>query len=253
VFSPEAREQLRNALVAAAQSDPRIIGAAVTGSAAVGREDQWSDIDFALSVAPGADRATVVADWSARMYGADHAVDHVDVTRGEALFRVFLLASTLQVDIAFWPAAEFGAFAPTFRLLFGTAHERPPAPAPLARDLIGFAWLHALHARSSIARHRAWQAEYMVSVVRDHVLALMCLRHGVPAMRGRGMDDLPSDATAGITGSLVRSLDGAELSRAFRVVSEALLVEIEWVDPQRANRLAGPLRELVGEEQIWPS
>jgi hypothetical protein len=29
------------------------------------------------------------------------------------------------------------------------------------------------------------------------------------------------------------------------VISEALLVEIEWVDADLANRLAGPLRELT--------
>ena len=56
------------------------------------------------------------------------------------------------------------------------------------------------------------QAEYMISGMRDHVLALACLRHGVPAVQGRG---------------------------------EALLVEIERVDAGRANRLTGPLRELA--------
>jgi hypothetical protein len=52
----------------------------------------------------------------------------------------------------------------------------------------------------------------MISGMRDHVLALACLRHGVPAVQGRG---------------------------------EALLVEIERVDAGRANRLTGPLRELA--------
>jgi hypothetical protein len=49
---------------------------------------------------------------------------------GDVRFRVFLLAGTLQVDLAFWPQAEFGAIAPTFRLLFGTSRERPAPPAP---------------------------------------------------------------------------------------------------------------------------
>ncbi|MGH7869180.1 MAG: nucleotidyltransferase domain-containing protein, partial [Candidatus Dormibacteraceae bacterium] len=173
------------------------------------------------------------------------AVHHVDVTRGVILYRVFLLANTLQVDLAFWPASEFGAIAPTFRLLFGTANERPMAPAPVAVELIGMGWLYALHARSSIARGRVWQAEYMISGVRDHVLALACLRYGVPALQGRGMDNLPLEITAALTGALVRSLDIAELSRAFGVISEALLAEIEQVDASLGNRLKGPLRELA--------
>lgn len=42
---------------------------------------------------------------------------------------------TLQVDLAFWPEAEFGPIAPTFRLLIGTAHERPHLPAPQGRGM----------------------------------------------------------------------------------------------------------------------
>jgi hypothetical protein len=106
-------------------------------------------------------------------------------------------------------------------------------------------WLYALHARSSIARGRVWQAEYMISAVRDHVLALACLRHGVAAVQGRGMDNLPPKVTAPLTEALVCSLDIAELRRAFGVISEALVVEIERVDHGLANRLCEPLRQLA--------
>jgi hypothetical protein len=158
---------------------------------------------------------------------------------------VFLLASTLQVDLAFAPAAEFGPTAPTFRLLFGTAAQPPPPPPPDAAELIGFGWLYALHARSSMARGRVWQAEYMISGVRDHVLALACLRHGVSPYQGRGMDQLPPDATAAVSGALVRSLDTGELGRAFRVAIQALLAEIDQADSGLAARLTGTLAELA--------
>jgi predicted nucleotidyltransferase len=245
VFTTVERQRLRDRLVSAAHSDARVTGAAITGSAAVGREDQWSDIDLALCLSADADHDRVVDDWTGRMYADHAAVHHLDVHRDATLYRVFLLASTLQVDIAFWPAAEFGAIAPTFRLVFGTANERPAGPAPSAAELIGLAWLHALHARSSIARGRVWQSEYMISGVRDNVLALACLRHGTPARQGRGMDSLPPQATAVLAGALVRSLDLAELRRAFAVTTEALLAEVEHVDPGLSARLAGPLRELT--------
>jgi predicted nucleotidyltransferase len=246
MFTPEDRALLREALIAAARADPRITGAALTGSAAVGAEDRWSDIDLALGVAGGADPGRVVADWTERMYREGGAVHHLDVYLGDTLFRVFLLANTLQVDLAFWPAAEFGAIGPTFRLLFGTANERPVRPPPAAAGLIGMGWLYALHARSSIARGRAWQAEYMVSGMRDQVLALACLRHGAPAVEGRGIDSLPPEATAAVAAGLVRSLDTAELRRAFGVVTEALIAEIERADAGLADRLAAPIRELTG-------
>jgi hypothetical protein len=246
MYTPDERARLLAVLVAAARADERITGAALTGSAALGAEDLWSDIDLFLGIAAEADLSPAIADWTALMYRDHAAVHHLDVKRGATLYRVFLLPSTLQVDIAFALGAEFGAMAPTFRLLFGTEHQRVPAPPPDPVQLAGMGWLYALHARSSLARGRAWQAEYMISGVRDHVLALACLRHGVPAVQGRGLDRLPPEATAAAAGALVRSLDADELSRAFRVATEALLTEIGHVDAGLAARLADPLRELAG-------
>src|SRR4051794_33902580 len=128
MFTPEERDQLREALVAAARADGRISSAALTGSAAAGVTDRWSDIDLALGVASAADYDQVVADWTALMYQAHAAIHQLDVVHERILYRVFLLASTLQVDLAFWPQTEFGATGPTFRLLFGTANQRPPRP-----------------------------------------------------------------------------------------------------------------------------
>jgi predicted nucleotidyltransferase len=247
VFTPEERARLRDSLVSAAHADERITGAALTGSAASGTEDRWSDIDLALGLAADADLSQVIADWTDLMYTEHGAIHHMDVAPRRAVYRVFLLASTLQVDLAFAPAADFGPIAPTFRLIFGTAAEQAPVPAPGAAELIGLGWLYALHARSSIARGRGWQAEYMISGVRDHVLALACLRHGVPAVQGRGMDSLPPVATTAITGALVRSLDVSELARAFRVATEALLAETRQVDSGLADGLASTLRELAGQ------
>ena len=248
IFSVQDRDRIRGALVAAAQQDGRIVGAAHTGSAAVGREDRWSDIDLALSVAANASADEVVADWTRLMYDAHGASTHLDVWAGTTRFRVFLLANTLQVDLAFWRESEFGAIGPSFELIFGTPAARPSPPAQDPRELAGMAWLYALHVRSSIARGRVWQAEYMLSGMRDHVLALACVRHGVPAQQGRGMDDLPPSVTASLTGALVRSLDAAELTRAFGATTEALIGELEHVDAELARRLAPTLRTLVAGE-----
>ena len=64
MFTPQTRERLREALIARARSDDRITAAAVVGSASVGREDRWSDIDLALSLAEATDMPTVMADWT---------------------------------------------------------------------------------------------------------------------------------------------------------------------------------------------
>jgi hypothetical protein len=245
MFTPETRERLREALVARAHSDDRIVAAAVVGSASVGREDRWSDIDLALGLAETAEMSEVMADWTEEMYRDHGTVHHLDVWRGPSCVRVFLLADTLQVDIAFRPPPDFRATSSTFRLLFGEAGDRPPAPPPDADELIGLGWVYALHVRSSLERGRVWQAEWMLSRVREQVLALACLRHGLPTDEGRGIDELSPDVTKSLTDILPRSLDVAELRRAFRVTGDRLIEEIAQADYDLLERLREPLRTLV--------
>jgi hypothetical protein len=245
MFTVEERLRLRNRLIEAAEYDDRIAAAALTGSAAAGAEDEWSDIDLAFGLADGADQAAVLDDWTSRMYGSHDCVAHMDMRVRGTIYRVFLLRNTLQVDIAFAPAGEFGALGPTFTLLFGEAREQQPFAEAAAKDLIGMAWLYALHARSSIARGKDWQAEYMISGLRDQLLALMCLRYGVPTAQGRGFHLLPEAITKPVEDTLVRSLDTAELTRAFRAEIDVLLPEIAAADPELAGKLADPLRALA--------
>ena len=248
LFTPAERDRLRQQLVSVAEADPRIVGAAITGSAASGSEDRWSDIDLFSGVLDS-DLAEALDDWTAAMYAEHAASHHVDVLAGATVYRVFLLKNTLQVDLAFAPASEFGAVKEsTFRLLFGTPVSRTPAPAPSAVQMVGLAWLHALHARSSVARGRRWQAEYLISGVRDQVLALACLRHGLPATQGRGLDGLPEALTSELAGSLLGALDDESLTRALRVVVEALLTEVRALDPGLADRLDRPLSELAASD-----
>lgn len=119
MFTSTDRDRLRDRLVSDARADDRITGAALTGSTSVGRDDRWSDIDLAVSVAPDADVAQVMSDWTTRMYADHAALTHLDLRRGATVYRVYLLDSTLQVDIALSPAAEFGATGPAFQLSGG--------------------------------------------------------------------------------------------------------------------------------------
>jgi predicted nucleotidyltransferase len=231
--------------VAAARHDKRITGAAVTGSAARDAEDRWSDLDIAFGIGDAALIPETLSAWTVRMYREHSALHHVDVVIGATVYRVFLLANTLQVDLAFSPASEFGARAPTFRLLFGKSVDMPHVPPPAAAQLIGMAWLHALHARSCIERGKPWQAEYMISGVRDHALALACLRHNLPAVQGRGMDRLPQEVKVRFERAFVRTLEPEELRRAFVAAIDGLLSEIRREDLDLATRLEAPLRQLT--------
>ena len=245
MFSREEREQTRAMLVRAAHDDTRISGAAHLGSAAADRLDDWSDIDLALCVSPGAELKEVISSWTHHIYDSHSAVAHCDVSRGETLYRVFLLRNTLQVDVSFWRAEDFRAFGPKFKLIFGNPNEPHPSPAPDPAELIGFAWLYALHVRSSILRRRMLQAEYMLSAMRNHVLGLACLRNNLSSRDGREFDDLASDDKTAVLNCYPKSLDAEELSRAFHNTTHLLVSEIHVADPEVANRIEPVLTEIL--------
>jgi len=245
MFSVAEREALRDRLIAAARGDDRIIAAAVVGSGADDGEDAWSDIDLALRLADGLKPDDVAAEWTTRVYESAGAIDNVDVWSGSTLFRVFLLRSSLQVDLSFWPGDAFAASGASFRLLFGESNRARTARSPSSDTLIGMGWLYALHARSSIARGRALQALYMINSLREQVVMLACLRHELPAYEGRGVDDLPAGLRQFLAETLVRDLHPHELRRAFTASVDALLDEAQRVDPAREQRLRETVRELV--------
>ena len=246
IFTPDDRERVRAELVSAAQNDPNLRGAAHTGSAASSRLDRWSDIDLVLCLAAGAPHDQVVAEWTDRLYQHHGAVAHVDVMHGVTLYRVFLLKNTLQVDVSFWRVEDFAPLGPNFRLIFGEAKPPRPAPQPNPLALVGMAWLYALHVRSSLERGRILQAEYMLSGMRNHICELSCLRCGVIAAQGRGLDDLPVAERDTAAACVPRSLEPRELKRAFQHAMQALLEELRQVDGELEGRLAGPLKEMAG-------
>lgn len=244
MFSIADRVQLKGQLVERARSDLRIGAAALFGSSAAKAEDAWSDIDLGLEMAPAADRDAVMADWSRAMYQQHGAADHVDVAWREGVYRVFLLKSSLQVDISFWLNGTLIASGARYRQLFGKSRRDAQAPAPDREHLTGMAWLYALHARSSIQRGRPWQAEYMIGQARDHVLALACARLGLPASEGRGFDALPSELLSSMTATVSNSLELRSLVHALNVVVAALIAEAEALDHNLAQRLKAPLEHL---------
>lgn len=225
MFTPNDRATLRARLLEQAQADPRITAAAITGSAAANAEDQWSDIDLAFAHATPLE--PLLTDWTDKMYNHHNALRHTDLQFGPWLYRVFLLKNTLQVDLAFVPANEFRPLSPTFQLQFGQAHEPATPPEPQPEQLTGMAWLYALHVRSAIARQKPWQAEHMLTGMRNQLLALLCLRHSLPTAHGKGIDQLPTEIKTNLEPTLPANLTTPELTRAFRATTQTLTREVD--------------------------
>jgi hypothetical protein len=244
MFSVEDRESLRAELIQMARSDERITGAALIGSAATGAEDRWSDIDLSFGVRSEAEIPAVLQAFTDWLFSNHEVVDTLDSVQSRWLQRVFLMADTLQVDLAFTAANGFRAEGPAFSLLFGKAIEAKPIRPPNPEDVIGRAWLYALRVRSSLAREKPWQAEFMVRGMRDQALILACLRCGLPPSEGRGIDALPMPVRRGFEETLVRSIDRRELVRAFHASTDLLLEEIRLARPALYDLLEQTLRLL---------
>ncbi|HEY7047438.1 MAG TPA: nucleotidyltransferase domain-containing protein [Jatrophihabitantaceae bacterium] len=239
MFTVERRDRVRNDLLARARADERIVGAARTGSAARGAEDRWSDIDLFLGVRGDIDVA--IGDWSDALYGEYQAVHHFDLPAGSVTYRAFLLPDGLEVDLGFAPAERFGPVGDgAFDVVFGDPVARRPGRTD-TDHLVGLGWHHALHARVAIERGRFWVAEQWISALRDHVITLACIRHGLPSAYAKGAHALPADERAGIGDALVRGLDPAELTRARSAAVRAFLAELRHIDSDLTARIARTL------------
>ena len=127
-----------------------------------------------------------------------------------ALYRVFLLESGLQVDIAFTLESDFGARSPSFQTIFGEPVDVPPPELPAFADVAGLGWLGLLHASKAIERGRPWEATYWIGSVRDQTLTAACPPRREPALP-RGADGLPTGITAPLEETLVSAPRAGEL------------------------------------------
>ncbi|HEX3453910.1 MAG TPA: hypothetical protein VHS03_04725 [Gaiellaceae bacterium] len=226
MFTVEERDALRDRVLRLADEDERVVAGAVVGSLALGGGDRYSDLDLTFAVADDVPVADVLDDWTRLLVEEQEAVQLFDLGHGPTTYRVFLLPGRLQFDLSLTPAGSFRPTSPRFRLLFGETSGDGTAPVPpAAHDLFGWGAVYALHARACIERGRLWAAEHYVGAVRDHALALACLRFALPAVQGRGYDDLPGDLLARFQGAHVGSTDPGALRSALAASVRELMRE----------------------------
>ena len=257
VFTVEQRDALLERVLGLGREDERVVAGSVVGSLAIDGGDRFSDVDLTFGIADQVEIADVLDDWTRLLIGELDAVPLVDLRRGRTTYRVFLLRDTLQLDLSMTPASHFRPAGPRFRLVFGeTAADHPADPSPpvagdlfistpaVAEDIFGWGVIYALHTRACIERGRVWQAEHYVGAVRDHALALACLREGVTAVQARGYDDLSVETLARYKEAHVGLLEPAALRAALAASVVALTSEGAEADLPQAQVVADRLAEL---------
>lgn len=240
MFTVGERDALRETVLGFAHDDERVAAGAIVGSLAIdGGGDAFSDLDLTFGVADGASVLDVLDDWTRRLTEDLDAVMLVELRRGPITYRVFLLPEMLQLDLSMAPMADFRPAGPRFRLLFGRIAPDDPGTPPvttgelfiatpaIAADVFGWAAIYAVHAHRCIERQRVWQAEHFIGAVRDHALSLACMREGVPAVQGRGSDDLSHGSLVRFEDTHIGGLDPDDLRRALRAAVRALIAEGE--------------------------
>lgn len=238
MFTVEQRDALREHVLQLAHEDERIVAGAAVGSLAVDGGDSFSDLDLTFAVADHVPTGDVLEDWTRKLVAERNAVHLVDLERGPTIYRVFLLPDGLQFDLSMTPAAQFRPAGPRFRLLFGETGEAQFPTPPAAGDLFGWGVIYALHARACIERGRVWQAEHYVGAVRDHAMALACLREGLPAVQARGYDDLSAESLARFDATHVGALEPDDLRVALAASVVALIHEGAEAELAHADAVA---------------
>ena len=227
MLDPAERERVHARLVELARADARIVAAALTGSLGEGRGDEWSDIDLAFALDEGVELERIVDDWTALLEREFGVVQHWDLPFRTSLYRVFLLDSLLEVDLAFVPRADFGARGPSWQVEFGETGPVQETPRPDADNLAGLGWHHVRHARANIARGKPFAALYMLDAARELTIELACLRLGLPTAYSRGAHELPAELRERLVKTLPSSLAEHELLRALRQTADVLAGEVE--------------------------
>ncbi len=254
MFTAAQRDEFIERVVELAQADDRIAAAAVVGSLAIGAGDSYSDVDLTFGVVGAVQ--TVLDAWTQVLVERFDGIPLVDLDRLPTSYRIFLLPGALQFDLSMTPAAQFRPAGPKFRLLFG---ETVPVPVDggtqsvgdlfistpiVPSDVFGWGVIYALHARACIERGRAWQAEHYVGALRDHALALACLREGVTVVQTRGYDDLSIETLERFATTHVGATEARSLRTALESSVSALLDEGTAADLAHAPIVAERLAEL---------
>jgi len=243
MFTTQERDRIRDRLLAGAQADEAIVGAAYTGSFGTDTADRWSDTDLVLAVR--GDLTATLNRWTSWLYEEHEAQHHWDLPVGAKLIRVFLLPGWIELDLTFTSENDFAPRGPQWRTIFGQAKPLDPYPAPDRDTMAGLLWHHALHARICLARHRWWQAEHWITAMRDLVITMACVRLGLPAANAKGAHLLPDELTEPLNGTLVREFTEPELTRALTATLSVVTDEIARSDAALAARLRPMFADLT--------
>ncbi|MCI0395633.1 MAG: nucleotidyltransferase domain-containing protein [Chloroflexi bacterium] len=215
-LSPHDRQTTLDRLLAALQTDNRIAGALLVGSAATGFNDDLSDIDLSVVVAQEAQVTAVFHDWQQRIPTLFPVIHSFEATYGPNNFLVaFWLETFLELDLGFLCLANLVAKRDRWQVAFDRSGRIEslmraswagrPAPDVQALYLatLDSLWHYAGHVAISVQRRHFWRALHYLDEIRDRTITLAGLRRQLDTRHFRQVDRLPPELLARLEQTLI--------------------------------------------------
>jgi len=266
-FSPLERQQFLEKLHNALSQDPRILGAVLVGSAAVGFADRFSDIDIYGVVADGVDAKSVFEDWIAKIRSLRPVIRNFSSQPSPDVWLAgFLFEDYLELDISFQTAKRLNARKEKWQVLFdrsGELEDRMKASwenrevssiTERYTFLLNDIWYYIVHTVVCSVRGHSIRAAYYLNFVRDFCVKLAGLLESVETNESRQAHLLSSDFKDELERTLIKSFEQAELQQAVLAGYELffrLAAEMDQrLGENHSGRLAEQIREYLTE---WES
>lgn len=260
LFTPKYRQRVLERLIAHFQSDARIAGVLIVGSAAVGFDDGYSDIDLCVVVANEAERSAVFKDWGKRLHNLFFVLHHLDVVKGEkGLLHVFLLEGFLEVDLGFESLETLTARRTRWRVAYdhsGTLEEllrtsweksqknRNHLIRNQYKNRLDAVWHYIMHAVVAVQRNLPWKAIAEIEELRRQVIELRGLRENLETKRYRYVDRLSPEFLKTLHQTFVSpQSSSADIMTAVRHLSHCFFEEARALDATLSIEYAGEAEE----------
>jgi len=226
-YSPLERQQFLELLHNQLSQDPRILGAVLVGSSAVGFADRFSDIDIYGVVTDGLDAKSVFEDWVAKIRSLRPVISNFTSQPSPDVWLAgFLFEDYLELDISFQEANKLNALKQKWQVMFDRSGEledrmkaswenRPVSPITeryifLLNDI----WYYIVHTVVCSVRGHAIRAAYYLNYVRDFCVRLAGLLENVETSESRQVHLLPAEFKDELEKTLISSFEQTEMQRA---------------------------------------
>ncbi|TDQ41160.1 nucleotidyltransferase domain-containing protein [Aureibacillus halotolerans] len=248
MFTESERAHTLSAYVAFAKEIDAVLGIALVGSGARGFRDSYSDIDLLTVVKEPDDVSKVQPIVNRYFKQTQHIQFQKTYTHEEDIWvTCYLFGNHLGVDLGLWSLKKLRATKPHWRILFDrddilSARLTATAPQKLSPSMTTFidealsmCWQFFRNAAVSIQRKDVIKARHDMDVLRQHVIDIICLSHGIQHDNNKVINTINDPLVKALKNTYETSFDKKGLSHALRSLETVYFACISSADSVPQN------------------